>query len=70
MGKNSISASQGSFLVGVDTEAKNTFDIIDLIRAKKEAAGIYGTAEYDLNGNGVTDEEDIALIKKKLLGVK
>lgn len=67
MGKNSMLSSQGSFLVAVDTEKANELDIIDLIRAKKEAAGIYDTIKYDFNNNGVTDEDDIKLIKQRLL---
>lgn len=70
MGKNSMLSSQGSFLVAVDTEKANELDIIDLVRAEKEAEGVYDTAEYDFNGNGVTDENDIDFIRKKLLGVK
>lgn len=67
MGKNSMLSSQGSFLVAVDTEKANELDIIDLVRAEKEATGIYDTTRYDFNNNGVTDEDDIKFIKQKLL---
>lgn len=67
MGKNSMLSSQGSFLVAVDTEKANELDIIDLVRAEKEAEGVYSTTRYDFNNNGVTDEDDIKFIKQKLL---
>lgn len=70
MNKNSLFSSQGSFLIGVDTEKKNEMSLIDLVKAEKEAAGITSTLKYDLNGDGAVDSKDIVIIKKKLLGVK
>lgn len=67
MGKNSMFSSQGSFLIAVDVDSSNMYDIIDFIKAKKESMGIYDTIRYDLNNDGVVDEEDIAAIKTKLL---
>ena len=69
MNKNSLLSSQGSFLVGVDVDVANTFTVKDLVRAKKAAAGIINAPRYDLNNDGVVDEEDLALIRKKRLGI-
>ena len=70
MNKNSLFSSQGSFLVGVDVDKANEITIVDLVRAKKAAAGLIEAPIYDMNGDGVVDEKDIAIIKKKLLNQK
>ena len=38
MNKNVLLSAQGSFLVGVDVDKANEYDIIDLIREKKMAS--------------------------------
>jgi hypothetical protein len=67
MAKNSLFSAQGSFLVGVDVDKKNEVDVIDLVRAKKAAAGLIDAPRYDMNGDGVVDETDILSIRKKIL---
>ena len=70
MSKNSLFSAQGSFLVGVDVDKANEVTIVDLIRAKKAAAGLIEAPDCDWNGDGVVDEKDILLIKKKLLNIR
>lgn len=67
MSKNSLFSAQGSFLVGVDVDKKSEFDVTDLVRAKKAALGLIEAPRYDMNGDGVVDEEDIKIIRKKIL---
>ena len=61
MAKNSLLSAQGSFLVGVDIDIANELDVIDLVRAKKAALGLIEAPRYDMNGDGVVDEEDIKI---------
>ena len=68
MNKNILFSSQGSFLIGVDIDKANELQVKDLVRAKKAAAGLIDAPRYDMNGDGVVDEADIAIIRKKLLG--
>ena len=67
MSKNSLFASQGSFLVGVDEDIKNAMTIQDLLKAKKAAAGLIEAPIYDMNNDGVVDEKDIDIIRSMLL---
>lgn len=69
MAKNGLFSAQGSFLIGVDVDKANEIDIIDLVRAKKATLGIINAPRYDMNGDGVVNEEDIKIIRKKLLEV-
>lgn len=69
MGKNSLFSSQGSFLLAVDADLRREYTVVDLVKAKKEAAGIYDTTYYDFNRDGVVDGNDIIILKKKLLGI-
>ena len=68
MSKNSLLSAQGSFLVGVDTSVSNIFTVKDLVRAKKAAAGLIEAPRYDINNNGVVDEEDLAFIRRRIVG--
>lgn len=70
MSKNSLLSAQGSFLVGVDVDKANELDVLDLVRAKKAAAGLIQAPIYDMNADGVVDDTDISLIKQKLLNQK
>ena len=67
MAKNSLFSAQGSFLVGVDVDKKNEVDVIDIVRAKKAAAGLIDAPRYDMNGDGVVDEADVKELRKVLL---
>lgn len=67
MSKNSLLSMQGSFLLGVD--ASKSWDIIDLIRAKKAAAGLISDLTYDVDGDGAVTESDVTAIRKTLLTV-
>ena len=67
MAKNSLLSAQGSFLVGVDIDIANELDVIDLVRAKKAALGLIEAPRYDMNGDGVVDEEDIKIIRQQLI---
>ena len=52
-------------LMYVTSNAK--LSINDLVRAKKEAAGILDTISCDINNDGVVDAKDVAAIRKSLL---
>jgi len=49
--------------------ANSNLTVNDLVRAKKEAAGITNTLNYDFDNNGVVDEEDLTFIRRRILGV-
>lgn len=49
-------------------KASESYNIIDLVRAKKEACGASETKTYDVNSDGVVDGADLAFIRKELLG--
>jgi len=58
----------GDVIVAV--RAKDEYDIRDLVRIKKIIAGIEPYHEdYDLNKDGVIDENDVIILKRKLLGI-
>lgn len=48
--------------------ANSNLTVNDLVAAKKEAAGITNTLNYDFNNNGVVDEEDLSFIRRRILG--
>lgn len=48
--------------------ANSNLTMKDLVAAKKEAAGITNTLNYDFNNNGVVDEEDLSFIRRRILG--
>lgn len=66
MAKNSLFSAQGSFLVGVDMDEANKVDIIDLVKAKKASLGQIEAPRLDMNEDGVVNDADITIIKKKL----
>lgn len=68
MNKNSLLSSQGSFLVGVDVDVLNTFTMKDLVRAKKAQLGLINAPRYDINNDGVVDDEDLNYIRGKIVG--
>ena len=41
--------------------------IKNLVRAKKEAAGILDTVSHDINNDGVVNSEDISIIRRSLI---
>lgn len=71
MSFESLLSMRGSNIIGVYgvKPSDSSLDIIDLVRAKKEATGIYTTTNYDMNGDGVVDDADLLIIRKILLGV-
>ena len=71
MSKNALLSAQGSFLVGVDVDEANRFDVTDLIRAKKMAAGLKDPApRLDFDNDGDVDGDDVNKLKKIMLGVE
>lgn len=71
MNKNVLLSAQGSFLVGVDVDRANEYDIIDLIRAKKMASGIEESApRLDFDGDGDVDGTDVQTVREILLGLR
>lgn len=66
MNKNGLFSMQGSVMLGVDVSA--AYSIIDLIRAKKAAAGVITDLTFDFDGNGVVDANDVETVKQILLG--
>lgn len=70
MNNNCLFSLQGSFLIGVDAEKASELTIKNLVRAKKAAAGIIEAPRYDMNDDGVVDETDIDIIRRKLLGTE
>lgn len=66
MAKNSLFSAQGSFLVGVDIDEANKVDIIDLVKAKKASLGLIEAPRLDMNDDGVVDEQDVTIIKRRL----
>ena len=71
MNKNVLLSAQGSFLVGVDVDKANEYDIIDLIRAKKMASGIEESApRLDFDFDGDVDGTDVQTVREILLGLR
>ena len=52
-----------------DVREDNRIDILDLIAMKKLSANFSGKYNSDMDGDGVTNGSDIALLKKILLGI-
>lgn len=58
----------GDVLVCV--RAADEYSVINLVHMKKIVAGMLPyDADYDLNNDGVVDDKDITILRKKLLGV-
>ena len=71
MNKNVLLSAQGSFLIGVDVDEANRFDVTDLVRAKKMAAGIKEPApRLDFDSDGDVDDADVRKLKRIMLGVE
>ena len=71
MSKNALLSAQGSFLVGVDVDKANEYDIIDLVRAKKMSAGLIEDApRFDFDNDGDVDNADVQKMKRIMLGVE
>lgn len=71
MNKPLLFSMQGSFLLGVDVDEANEYDILDLIRAKKMATGIIDSApRFDFDNDGDVDEADVRKLKNIMLGVE
>ena len=53
-----------------DVNRDENVDILDIIRLKKiaSAAGTYSTRNADLDGNGLFNADDLAILRKILLG--
>ena len=65
MNKSGLFSMQGSVVLGVD--ASQSWDIIDLIRAKKTASGAISDPSYDLDGDGAVTANDVDLVKDLLI---
>ena len=63
--KSSLLALRGN--VTQSKGGDSTLDIRSLVRAKKEATGHLNTHTMDINEDGVVDNKDIAIIRKRLL---
>lgn len=70
MNNNCLFSLQGSFLIGVDAEKASELTLKNLVRAKKAQSGLIEAPRYDMNDNGVVDEADIAIIRRKLVGLE
>ena len=71
MSKNALLSAQGSFLVGVDVDKANEFDVVDLIRAKKMSLGLLDSApRFDFDNDGDVDDADVKKLKNIMLGVE
>ena len=53
-----------------DVNRDENVDVLDIIRLKKiaSAAGSYSTRNADLDGNGLFNADDLAILRKILLG--
>ena len=56
-------------LMHVASKTNASFNVKDLVRAKKEAAWITDTLSYDLNNNGVEDANDLSVIRRNIVGL-
>lgn len=68
MFENMLMALRGNFIKS--KKANSNYTVLDLVGAKKEAAGMRKTTKYDLDEDGETSASDLARIRNVLLGKK
>ena len=66
MTPESLLTMTGDVLICV--RAKDKYDVLDLVRAKKIASGILPYhADYDFNNDGVVDDNDVNFLRRYIL---
>lgn len=65
--KSSLLALRGN--VTQSKGGDSTLDIRSLVRAKKEATGSLSTHTMDINEDGVVNDTDVSIIRKRLLNL-
>ena len=66
MSPECLLALSGEVIIAV--RARDLYDVRDLVRAKKIVAGeLPYNIDYDFNNDGIVDEADELILRKKLL---
>ena len=55
-------------LSAINIVKRENYDIRDLVRAKKESAGMLTSVTFDTDGNGMVNSNELSYIRKALLG--
>lgn len=57
---------KGNFVLGVNSN--NSFTLTDMVRLKKAIAQGEYTDTYDVNADGLLNQEDVLLLQQMILG--